>query len=119
MDKKLIFNGKEYASLGSSNTANCNGLFTQSRNGDVKLFKLGGELVALIVNNQKQGQFVVSAGLDSDGKEFYMFSSTTLTQRWLGLEGIGLSARSDAVMRMRLVGEVADQSAEQPESAHA
>lgn len=101
----LVFNEKKYAELDCKNLGDCNGFFSTSSNG-VKLFKPTGELEAFIVNNERQGYFAVTAGTDSRGVPFYMFSTNSLTEKWLGIEGMGMCQEMDTIKAIRFVDDV-------------
>ena len=95
MLKTLQFNGKAYASSAPQDPCGFNGIFKKHRNGNVSLFTLEGKLAACLINNDRQGRFAVTASTASDGKPFYMHSTCSLTEKWLGIESMtcaGLSA---------------------------
>lgn len=84
----LTFNGKHFAELSAledkRSPENVHGFFKREPNG-VSLYKLNGELDAFIVDRPRQSRGVVSAGV-RNGAPFYMQSTTSLTETWLGLE---------------------------------
>jgi hypothetical protein len=56
------------------------------------LYRSNGELEAHIVNNPKQGRFY--------GAPRYMFSSSSLTERWLNMEGVGLLRKDELIAQI-------------------
>lgn len=98
----LTFNGKHFAERSDSadygSIGEVLGLFKKQHNG-VSLFKPDGELEAFIVNNHRQGNFVVSAGI-RNGAPFYMHSTATSTEKWLGTEALGMQDEADAIREM-------------------
>ena len=98
----LLFAGKTFDKLGTDGPQGIHGYYERGRNGNVKLYKLDSTLEACIIDNHRQGHFVVSAGMRS-GRPFYMFSTSTLTDRWLGMEGWGMQSEADAIEAIRYV----------------
>lgn len=102
MSKKLTFNGKSFAHLSSTPETGCHGFFKELPAGNVALYKPEGKLEAAIINNKRQGRFVVTAGTDSSGRDFFMHSTSSLTDKWLGIEDMSLSDLDAAIGNMRL-----------------
>lgn len=101
--KTLTLFGKTFADIKSKDIENCHGFFKKSLNGNVSLFKPDRSLEAMVVNNPRQGRFVVSASTGTDGRFLarYMYSTSTLTENWLGINGMELGNQSDAIKAMR------------------
>ena len=57
----LLFAGKTFAKLGTDGPQGIHGYYERGRNGNVKLYKLDSTLEACIIDNHRQGHFVVSA----------------------------------------------------------
>lgn len=93
---------KELRAPWGSFPSGCHGFY--ERNGDrgVRLYKTDDKksLEAYIVSNAQQGHFVVSASMTQEGPR-YMFSTCSLTEKWLGIEDMGLMATDDAVRAIR------------------
>lgn len=102
MTKKLTFNGKSFAHLSSTPATGCHGFFKVLPAGNVALYKPDGKLEAAIINNKRQGRFVVTAGTDSSGRDFFMHSTSSLTEKWLGIEDMSLSDLDATIGNMRL-----------------
>jgi hypothetical protein len=103
----LIFNGRSYAKNNREfteslfkpiNGRTCNGYYRKVKDG-IKLFKPDWTLEAFIVDRQHE-KFTVSACV-LNGKPRYMFSTCTATEKWLGLDGMGLQAEFDAVKNIQ------------------
>lgn len=103
MDQILIFNGYRFSKLTQNAVCECHGFYKKSRVG-ISLYKPTGELEAFIVNNSHQGYFVVTAST-RNGQPFYMHSTCSLTEKWLGLENMGLMATSDAILAIQFVND--------------
>lgn len=84
------------------------GYYKDSPGRGVTLYKLDRSPEAYIVSNPQQGRFIVSAfSPDGPGGAVrYMYSTSTLTERWLGIEGTGLLDLDSAVRDMSFVVEV-------------
>ena len=98
----LLFAGKTFAKLGTDGPQGIHGYYERGRNGNIKLYKLDSTLEACIIDNHRQGHFIVSAGMRS-GRPFYMYSTSTLTERWLGTQGWGMQSEADAIAAIRYV----------------
>jgi hypothetical protein len=102
MSKYLIFNDKKFAALGATLEQGMLGFFTKSpKSNNISLYKADGSLEACIVNNFKQGYFVISASV-RNGKPFYMHSTCSTTEKWLGIETLSMSDTYDAITNMVL-----------------
>lgn len=94
----MVFNGLRFEPL----KARQEGVPTQAhgyyakRKWGIHLYKPDGSLEAHIVMNRHNEKFVVSASLH-EGVPRYMFSTSTLTERWLQMEGMGPMAEDDAI----------------------
>lgn len=98
--KFLRFNGKLFAPLGTNDTDDCHGYFRMNSARGVHLYKLTGQLEAYIVSNVAQGHFVVSASI-RNGQPWYMNSTCSLTEKWLGIEDMGMADQHEAVRTMK------------------
>ncbi len=98
----LSFNGLLFAPLGCEDLSGCHGMFKVKNVSDYLLYGLDGELRAFIVNNPKQGRFVVSA-CESSGATRYMFSTCSLDEQWLQLDGVGMMKEDDLIRACRLL----------------
>lgn len=74
----------------------CNGFYKKIKNG-VKLFDIQNNLKAFVVANAHGERFIVSAGTTSSGKPFYMSSTDTQTEEWLGITGLTMWQEHDIV----------------------
>jgi hypothetical protein len=99
MAKTMTFNGKTFVNIKAKEVGACHGFYSRKKNG-VSLFKPTRDLEAFIVDNDKQGHFVVTAG-NRSGKPFYMFSTCTLTEKWLGIEGMGMQQTRDCIKAIK------------------
>lgn len=98
----LEFNGLKFSPLGKSPLPDSHGFYKNNPGKGALLYKPNGEPEAYLVNNQRQGHFVVTAHQTSEGVR-YMFSTTSSTQKWLKLDGVGYMASHDLVRSMRIV----------------
>lgn len=99
----LIFNDKAYAELGTPLLPACNGYFKKKGQEGVLLYKRNAELAAFIVDNKKQGRFIVNAHLTSEGPR-YMFAASEETEQWLGLDPLhNESLKTQAIADMAIV----------------
>lgn len=96
----LILNGLKFLPLGHPLVEGFHGFYANLNENGTHLYKPSGELGAYIVNNAHQGQFIVTASLHS-GVPRYMFSTCSLTEKWLGIESMGLCDLYDAIRAMR------------------
>lgn len=98
----LTFNSQHFAERRVPNDhgeiGHVRGMYRRTPNG-VELYRLDGTLEAFVVDNQRQGQFVVSAGM-RNGMPFYMRSTSSLTQTWLGLDSMGMADTAAAIRQM-------------------
>lgn len=97
--KTLVFNGKKYRQLNGGAIGDCNGFYVTQSNG-VRLYKPNKKLEAFIVNNRQQGYFVVTASTTSEGVPRFMFSTCSLTEKWLGIEVVGMADTHEMVKAM-------------------
>lgn len=102
MTKELNFNGKRFAHLSSGKLRDCLGYFKELTAGNMALYTSEGKLEAAIINNSRQGRFVVSAGTDSKGKDFFMHSTSSLTEKWLGIEDMKMAELSEVICNMKV-----------------
>lgn len=100
----LHFNGKTFAPLGTQPSASAIGFYQALGKRGIHLYKPNGDLEAYIVANPKQGQFIVSASR-VNGAPRYMHSTCSLTERWLGIENMGLTATQEAIQALQLVAK--------------
>lgn len=98
----LEFNGLKFSPLGKPPIPDSHGFYTVNPGQGAILYKPNGEPEAYLVNNQRQGHFAVTAHRTSGGIRF-MFSTTTSTEEWLKLDGVGYMASHDLVRSMRIV----------------
>jgi len=97
----LEFNGLKFSKMGHMLADGHTGFYKLNASKGVHLYKPNGELEAYIVNNSKQGQFVVSATSTPNGNR-YMQSTCSLTERWLKIEGISLLNEVALIEEMKL-----------------
>lgn len=84
----LEFNGRTFAKITAKPTAGAavHGFYKRLKNG-VKLYNQQRELQAFLVDNG-HGRFVVTAyTFPGDGRDRFMYSTSTATEQWLGIEG--------------------------------
>lgn len=98
--KYLRFNGQLFAPLGTTEPGDCHGFYRMNGARGVHLYKLTGQLEAYIVSNAAQGYFVVSAS-DRNGAPWYMHSTCSLTEQWLGIVNMGLAGQDEAIRAMK------------------
>lgn len=105
----LIFNGKAYAKSDKEfteslfkpiNGRTCNGFYRKVSDG-IKLFRPDWALEAFLVDRQNE-KFAVSASI-VNGKPRYMFACSSYTEKWLGLNNMGMQATFDAVRNIEWV----------------
>lgn len=99
----LQFNKLTFAPHGTELSDTDHGFYKRSEVG-VHLYKRCGSLEAFIVNNPRQGKFIVSA-TDREGHPRYLHSTSSLTERWLGMEGRGLLFEHDSINAMKFTTE--------------
>lgn len=85
----LEFNGLYFTKLGNALADGHTGFYQMNGSKGIHLYKPDGKLEAYIVNNSRQGQFVVSAATTPQGN-VYMHSTSSLTERWLEIDKISL-----------------------------
>jgi hypothetical protein len=91
----INFNGKKFAEnnnefMGSlfHTGGTCSGYARKIKRG-VKLFNLQNELFAFIVAPKRgENAFIVTASIQ-DGKARYMYSTCSLTEKYLGIDNMG------------------------------
>lgn len=104
----LTFNGMRYAPLGTDLIAGCNGFYeAHKKAGDVKLYKPDAMLAALLINNPRQGQAVVTARMTDEGP-WFMFSTDSIVEKWLGIESMRRSEIDDAIRGMEFMESESD-----------
>ena len=96
----LVFNQLRFAPIGCALTSEFHGFYKNTPGRGVHLYKPSGELEAYIVNNPKQGRFVVTAST-SHGAPRYMFSTSCLTEKWLNIDGASLLMEDDLISGLR------------------
>lgn len=101
----MHFNGKRFLHLSLANSEACDvdqidGFF-EAKDLGVHLYNHKRELQAYVVMSRLQGYFVVTAHTMPDGRPRYMFGASELTERWLGLVGLGYRAGREAVQAIR------------------
>ena len=87
----LIFNGLKFLPLGHPQMEGLHGFYDNLNDRGTHLYLPSGELDAYIVNNAHQGHFIVTASLRG-GVPRYMFSTCSITEKWLGIESMGLGS---------------------------
>ena len=99
----LTFNGKTFAKNTNEFTSSlfnpggtCSGFYKKTANG-VRLYDLDNKLTGFLVNSKRGHNFVVSAGINSDGKAFFMNGASSTLEKWLGIEGMTITNESDAI----------------------
>lgn len=70
--------------------------FYRVGDGRTHLYDHNGALAALVLHNHRQGHFVVTASI-RNGKPWYMFSTCSTTETWLGLDALRHSEQEAAV----------------------
>ena len=98
----LIFNGRKFAKNDKEFVASlfdaggtCQGYYKRVKAG-VKLYDHQRALQAFIVDNSHRERFVVSAYKTDKGDRF-MFAASSVTEKWLGLEGLTFAGERSAV----------------------
>jgi hypothetical protein len=96
----LHFNGLRFAKNDAemieslfSHGGTCAGFYKRLKSG-FQLLNLQKELFAFLVDNKHGEKFVVTASR-RDGKAFYMYGSSAITERLLGLDGMGYMQQID------------------------
>lgn len=85
--KKWIPTAKVVAESTTNGDAEINGYYRRGPGG-VSFYELDGKLFAFLVTNKHRERFFVTASDSSDGVR-YMFSTCSITQRKLGIDGLG------------------------------
>lgn len=92
----LNFNGLNYAKNDKelieslfNKGGTCNGFYKVVKGG-IKLYRVieGGKELEAFIKREPYNSFVVTA-TQTNGKTRYMFSTTSHTEKWLGLVGVG------------------------------
>ena len=91
----ITINGKKYAKNDAEfidtlfqGGGTAHGFYKTGKNG-IKLFDHKKNLFAFVVNNRHNEQFFVDASIKPDGKSHYMFGTSSLTEKILGITGCG------------------------------
>lgn len=102
----LVYNQKRYAPLGSPLPKECNGFYKKGPigSGKIHLYTTDGEVGALLIDNQRQGTFVVTATKVQNGIR-YMYSTCSHTEKWLGIDTLGYMESHDAIKGIQFVVE--------------
>jgi hypothetical protein len=100
--KLLAYNNLYFAPLGCEDTNGCHGFYDHANNGNFRLYGLDTTLRALIINNAIQGHFVVTAGRNENGM-YYMHSTSSIEEKWLGIESKGYMECDDLAKATCLV----------------
>ena len=99
--RNLAIFGKLFAPINTVDST-AFGYYEPASKGNVRLYTKQKQLEALVVNNRAQGQFVVSASIQQ-GQARYMFSTCSLTEKWLGIESMGLMDLTDRISEMKYI----------------
>lgn len=91
----LDINGRRFAHFDSQPVVEQSGYYREKPNG-ILFFDNDKEPFAFAVTNPKQGLFFVSCSRHGTGIR-YMHSTSSLDDRRLGIEGVGMSAQRDLV----------------------
>lgn len=113
----LMFNGKKFARTSTAfvsslfdPTGTCVGFFRLQGNG-VLLMDHQENPVAYIVNHQYRERFIVTAFKDPTGRTAYMHGTTSVTDRFLGLDQLSYSQKGEvaasAIDQLATAGEAA------------
>ena len=86
-------NAAEFAASLFTPGGTCVGFYKQTKNG-VRLYNLQNVIVGLIVDNKYGERFIVSAGV-CNGKNFYMNGASSTLEKWLGLDGLTVTAERE------------------------
>jgi hypothetical protein len=89
---KWIPAAKVIAETDTQGDASVSGFYKRFSSG-IRFFGLDGELFACLINN-RHGVFFVTANTTAEGT-WLMHSTTTQTERMLGIEGVGYRAKKD------------------------
>lgn len=94
----LSFNNLTFAPFGTGDSSGHHGFYKRGPRG-IHLYRQNGALEAYIVNNPQQGRFIVSAH-DHSGQTVYMFSTCSLTEKWLGIENVSMMQIDDLIAQL-------------------
>lgn len=94
----LTFNNLTFAPIGAKGATGHHGFYKRDAKG-IHLYKQTGELEAYIVSNPQQGRFIVSAR-DDNGRPRYMFSTSSLTEKWLGIKDLSMMQTDDLIEQL-------------------
>lgn len=108
--KILVFNQLKFLPLGSVVTPGYHGTYMAPTLQGIHLYKPCGALEAYIVNNPRQGRFVVTA-TKTDGVPRYMFSTSSATEKWLNMDDVGLLVEDELIAQIRYEEVVEEQPA--------
>ena len=86
-NKTFAKNADEFTSSLFTSGGTCSGFYKKTVNG-IRLYNLKNMLVGFIVNNKHGERFIVSAGLNSEGKAFFMNGASSTLEKWLGIDGM-------------------------------
>lgn len=100
----IAFNGRCFAQLGSDLPPGASGFYQHNAGRGVHLHGRDGELTAYVVANARQGRFLVSASMQ-EGTAWYMHSTTSTTEQWLGIEGASCAAIAEMIKK---IGDIPD-----------
>lgn len=95
----IDFNGRCFAPLGSKLPAHASGFYQHNAGRGVHLYARDGALTAYVVANPRQGRFLVSATM-RQGTAWYMHSTSSTTEQWLGIEGASCAAIAEMIERI-------------------
>lgn len=107
----LIFNGKKFAKTKSEfvgslfeGGSTCAGYYKRTKTG-IQFFDHQHNLRAFAVVRGASERFIVSAGSTDNGPR-YMFSTDSLTEKWLGIEGFTFAGERSAINNaLETIGE--------------
>ena len=101
---KFAKNNKEFIDSLFHKGGTCYGYYKKTKGG-VQLLDKDRNIFAFIVDNSS-GQFIVSASRLEDRRIRYMYSTSTSTDKLLGLDGLGDRAMTDECKRILSLFEV-------------
>lgn len=108
--KVLVFNQLKFLPHGTVVQPGYHGTYSAKSSLGIHLYKPCGELCAYIVNNPKQGRFVVEATMTEEGPR-YMFSTCEPTEKWLNIKQAGLMREDELISQISYEVLVAEQPA--------
>ncbi|VZR15292.1 Uncharacterised protein [Escherichia coli] len=103
----IAFNERCFVQLGSELPAEASGFYQPNAGRGVHLYGRDGELAAYVVANACQGRFLVSASMQQ-GTPWYMHSTTSTTEQWLGIEGASCAAIAEMIKKIGDIPDTAD-----------